>query len=213
MTLNINGPFKSSCVNACFGDNVCVQQCNREYEENRVNCPCQENCPEGCPCPAYECPTGSQSSWVLPLNTYWKSNDFTTLIIDGFGRSKKINFSYDSKTEVSGSCSVVWHGKMYVFGGLVYNRQISMVEDCRLKLVGQLPFGMSLGACSQRDNEVIYICFENYNDPSTYKNCYESSGSLDSFSKLPSSSYQHKRTRVATTSGTKFMKFFVNLRL
>ena len=34
--------------------------------QNVDNCPCNEGCPNGCPCPVYQCPSSS----VLILHTY-----------------------------------------------------------------------------------------------------------------------------------------------
>ena len=45
-----------ACIDDCPpGDHVCLAICNREYEENLKDCPCQENCREGCPCENYSC--------------------------------------------------------------------------------------------------------------------------------------------------------------
>ena len=137
-------------------------------------------------------------SWILVLNTFSSSN--VPLLIDGKGRSKKIGFNFGSGTEVDYSCSIVWRGKMFVFGGRKYKRQISVVDDCQLTKKGKLPFNMTSGACAQRDNQEVFICFENYSDSSTWKNCHRSNGPLEAFSKLPSSTYDHRDTRIAVTS-------------
>ena len=161
------------------------------------NCPCQENCPTGCPCSDYQCP--NSHSWILVLNTREASN--VPLIIDGNGQSKEIEFAYGSETETDSTCSIIWRGSMYVLGGDTYKTQISLVDRCRLEKIGDLPFNMKYGACAQRDDEEVFICFEDYKDSSTYKNCHVASGPLESFSNLPSSTYEHSNTRIAVTSG------------
>ena len=123
------------------------------------------------------------------------------MIIDGRGKSKEIGFKYGSGTEVFNSCSIVWRGQMVVFGGDKYRRQISVVEECKLTKIGKLAFPMKNGACAQRDDVEIFICFENRKDSSTWKNCRRSTGPLETFSKLPSSNYDHRSTRIAVTSG------------
>ena len=123
------------------------------------------------------------------------------MIIDGTGRSKEIEFSFGAGTQVLNSCSIVWRGQMFVFGGLDYRRQISVVEHCQLTKKGRLPFDMRLGACAQRDDVEVFICFENYDDESTFKNCRLSAGPLEAFSNLPSSTYDHGSARIAVTSG------------
>ena len=184
------------------------------------SCPCQENCPTGCPCPYYQCRTTTTSAstftttsstttatvdlntWVLVMNTYsLADHPNIPLLIDGKGQSKEIEFNFASETEVSGSCSIVWLGKMFVFGGYSYQRQISVVDGCELKKKGELTFDMYLGACAQRDNQEVYICFELESYLSQTKNCRRSIGPLEAFTKLPSSTYDHRSTRIAVTSG------------
>ena len=44
------------CIGNCaHGDFACLAVCNRDYESSVKDCPCQENCPNGCPCPSYTC--------------------------------------------------------------------------------------------------------------------------------------------------------------
>ena len=43
------------CSSSCKDDPACESQCSRDYDENLKSCPCQEYCPDGCPCPTYEC--------------------------------------------------------------------------------------------------------------------------------------------------------------
>ena len=139
------------------------------------------------------------AGWILVLSTASRSSP--ALIINGKGTSTEIGFTYDVGTEVAASCSVVWHGQMFMFGGFIHKRQISLVDQCRLKLIGELPFNMFHGACAQRDDSELFICFENYAEVSSFKNCRVSNGPLKKFSKLPTSTYEHGTTRVAVTSG------------
>ena len=185
-------------VQCLIGDNDCVDKCAGEYTQNFETCPCQEKCPAGCPCPEYQC-----QPWILVLYTDPDMEPLSAwLIIDGRGQSKGIGFSYGSGgTEVDRSCSIVWRGQMVVFGGYNYKRQISVVNNCQLTKKGELPFDMANGACAQRDNAEIFICFENWDDKSTWKNCHRSIGPLEAFSKLPSSTYEHRKIRIAVTSG------------
>ena len=201
----------SQCVVFCeVGDNACFQNCAREYAENLKNCPCQEKCPTGCPCPNYQCPatttvpsttttTADLKTWILVLNT--RKSENKPLIIDGNGQSKEIGFIYGTGTEVASACSVIWRGEMYVFGGYTHQRQISMVDQCQLTRIGDLPFNMYHGACAQRNDQEVFICFEVFNEPSTSKNCYLANGPLDNFSSLPNSTYEHSNTRIAVNSG------------
>ena len=56
--------------------------------------------------------------------------------------------------EVSGSCSTVMFGKMWIFGGgswSVFRRQVLSVDNCQLKNEGILPFEFTSGACNTVD--------------------------------------------------------------
>ena len=83
--------------------------------------------------------------------------------------NKETDFTFTSGTEVYHSCSIVWRDEMFVFGGDKKKHQISKVENCQLKLVGQLSMVMDLGACTNVGNELVFICFHDTNDSSTRK--------------------------------------------
>ena len=50
------------CVSKCDHDIICDVVCELDYQEGLKDCPCQENCPTGCPCPNYQCQQSSTSS-------------------------------------------------------------------------------------------------------------------------------------------------------
>ena len=180
----------------------------------------------GCPCPNYQCPLTSTTtsttstttstttvkpeSWVLILATPAFNVEFgeslekvggslASLVIDGQGQSREIGFTYESETEVYRSCSLVWHGKMFVFGGSNYKRQISIVDECKLMKSGkQLPFDMGEGSCAIRDERDVIICFISLEYG---KNCYRSTSPLEDFTELPSSTFDHRNTRIAVNQG------------
>ena len=71
---------KAKCINEfeqvyrqcginCNHDTTCISQCGREYNQNILTCPCTEGCPQGCPCPEYEC---SITSTEQPTTTTTK---------------------------------------------------------------------------------------------------------------------------------------------
>ena len=65
------------------GDEACFQNCAREYDKNLENCPCQEKCPTGCPCPDYQCPTRTTAdleTWVLVLKGGPNANFFSSYV-------------------------------------------------------------------------------------------------------------------------------------
>ena len=92
---------------------------------------------------------------------------------------------------------------MFIFGGKhkEYTKQILVVDQCKLTKVGELSFEMLDGACAQREDKEVFICFENIGDSKTWKKCRRSNGPLEDFEQLPSSNYTHRATRIAVTSG------------
>lgn len=92
---------------------------------------------------------------------------------------------------------------MYVFGAsdATYSQQISVVNNCKLKPIKKLPFVMWFGACAQRNDAEVFICFESSVDGSTWKNCHRATGPLGSFTEVQKSTYGHGGTRIAATSG------------
>ena len=45
---------------------IMIESFEQVKSQNVDNCPCNEGCPNGCPCPVYQCPSSS----VLILHTY-----------------------------------------------------------------------------------------------------------------------------------------------
>ena len=138
---------------------------------------------------------------MLVLNT--KTTSAVPLVIDGKGQSRKTGIKFIGDTEAHASCSVVWKGKMYLFGGTNHNYQISVVDQCQVKLIDKhkLEFYMDHGACAQRHDAEVFICFEDFNQDDKCKNCYRSKSPFKKFKKMPSTSYNHGGTHIAVTSG------------
>ena len=182
-----NGASCSDLDECTTNAHDCISDSNCHNTIGSFTCSCEAGVGELC-----------RANWILVLNTMEGSK---SLMIDGKGKSKEIKFTYEYKTQAQGSCSIVWQSKMYIFGGNSYQRQISVVDQCKLTSIGELQFNMNDGACAQRDNTEVFICFEVAYDPGTTKNCHRSNGPLEIFTKLPSSTFDHGFTRIAVTSG------------
>ena len=50
------GHILTDCYTECHGDEYCITKCIRDYDYHTFHCPCDGGCPDGCPCPVYECP-------------------------------------------------------------------------------------------------------------------------------------------------------------
>ena len=93
---------------------------------------------------------------------------------------------------------------MIVFGGLhPVSRQISTVEECKLKRIGTLDFESKLSdpvGCAQRDNAEVFVCFA-WDVDNLFRGCRRSVGPLEKFSKWTEPKYDHYGIPVAVTSG------------
>ena len=209
---NTNGSFNCTCIlygngTSCF-DNKCdagLHNCHMNAycekvlfsTEGSFTCHCDTSVAlgDGTSCPF---PIQSPFEWTL---TFILSKDKIPLIIDGKGQSREIELSFDTKYSYWGLCSIAWRGKAYIFGGFRRARQISVVDNCKLTNIGELLFDMIHGACTQRNDTEVFICFENYADSATSKNCRRATDPNGIFEDLPRSAHDHAQTQIAATSG------------
>ena len=66
----------------------------------------------------------------------------------------KSDFDFDyNNVEVVSSCSLIWHGDFYIFGGSSKKTQMSKLskDHCKLERVGTLSFDFYTGACTNFD--------------------------------------------------------------
>ena len=77
---------------------------------------------------------------ILVLNTLQDENQPIKISVDGFETISNFNFAYE--TEVLHSCSVLFEGQMLVLGGMAQPRQISLVQDCTLRRISTLVWGL-----------------------------------------------------------------------
>ena len=185
----------------------------REKKRNTIVSLSKKFCPNGCPCPDYDCsPTTTQvttttsairKDWIFAINTYGETR---SILIDGFGESKDTEFEFSLNTEVHYSCSVLWGNQMYVFGGKDNPNQISRIEDCRLTSIGALDFRTYGAACTNFADNLIFICFHDTRDFSTYKSCYKTNGPLETFQPVKNSTFDHSWNRIDNNKGTNSFK-------
>ena len=197
------------CILGCSHDDYeCLPECNRDYHENDKECPCQENCPNGCPCPKYPCqettstsPSAStttspvgQNKTVLVLNSVgpWQP----ALLINSAGRQDELKcFWAEDDAEASASCSLVWNNRLYIYGGMDNERQISRLDKYSLLVVGALPFDFYRGACTNMAGRKFFLCFNTKNK----KGCYWSANPLGDFQTVTLASHDHSLTRISSS--------------
>ena len=142
--------------------------------------------------------------WILAINTGAPGRHGminTSVLLDGYGNFKWPEFTFSEGTEVAYSCSVIWESQMYVFGGFRNNNQVSRIDGCQLNLVAQLDFKFNHGACTNFDDSFVYLCFPDYNDETSFKYCYRSSGPLGTFQRAADSTHVHTLATIANNGG------------
>jgi hypothetical protein len=180
-----------SCVSNCQeSDASCIATCTRQYDSNIKTCPCEEECPNGCPCPTFQC-SAVKNKPILVLNTY--SHENAPVIINQDVHD--FYFELGQGTEVYASCSITWQNQHFIFGGDKEKRQISQIKGCQLERVSNLKLAHTRGACVNVLDEMVYLCF----DWNNTKKCLKSDHPLGDFEPTENTQYRHGYTRIATS--------------
>lgn len=171
----------SACVKECDqAQTSCAAECGRLYDSAMS-----------------ECETVYCTS-VLVLNQEKQTSSKPITINVFTGESSVIDFEFGSGTRVACSCSVLWHGEMWFFGGDYYRTQISQIDNdnCELKRIGDLPFRLDEGDCVNVNERKIVLCFD-FDKPDR---CHEttSEGPLGEMKRKRDAIYDHRETRIAT---------------
>ena len=53
--VNVQQPHDKVCISSCNQDVTCLSQCYRRQAACEADCPCFENCYDGCPCNTFDC--------------------------------------------------------------------------------------------------------------------------------------------------------------
>ena len=108
-------------------------------------------------------------------------------------------FSFNAE-EVDESCAVTHENKYYIFGGRVNTRQVLQLDNCRLTSIGSIDFTHDGGACGSA-NGVIILCFNTVNSMD-YKRCRQAATPNGPWTEMALSTYDHKDTSIATSTGS-----------
>ena len=118
------------------------------------------------------------------------------VVLTSYGKHYKPNFDFLENTEVHFSCSLMWNGQMYVFGGYREKNQISLVTNCSLKRIASLSFDHSDGTCTVFGGAIIYLCF---NIEGNYKKCRMADSPTGKFQEIKESTHPHRAIRLASS--------------
>ena len=80
----------------------CEVECQKGYKEEYANCPCQANCPTGCPCPGYQCSnstiTTTTSTTTETTTTTAPITEMDVLVLStANGEKQPMIISFDGK--------------------------------------------------------------------------------------------------------------------
>ena len=132
---------------------------------------------------------------VLVLYNAWKT---PPLLVDAEGRSdSNFIFSFGEETDVQGSRSVTYRNRLFVYGGYIFQRQISEVKECELRRVGNLDFDHYDGACSNTNDRLIYLCFGGDNK----RLCRSADDPFGNFTETAPSTFDHRSIKTAASPG------------
>lgn len=172
------------CILNCGDDTACTSDCLRNEITCVNECPCGSECPMGCEnCSNPICQTNKK---VLAFSNGSISRQ---MILDFQGNVENdFDISYDSDTEIQGSCGASLNGQFWIIGGWNEPRQISRFAGCKLKRIDSLDFYYRYGACNtyQFSSEKILFCF---GGAITDKTCHTFDG--QAVEKAESTSFYH----------------------
>lgn len=189
------GQLYDDCIGDCpRGDAVCLTKCARAYDQALVECPCQSGCPDGCPCPVYQCPMPTIDSILVLNSAYGGHNPAITINMDGGFETTRFQFGADTTTYAS--CSVVIRNEVYVYGGGEYDkkRQISQIDNCQLRHVGTLPFDLDYGTCTLANKNIVW-CFDYVNT----RSCWYSTSPTSGWKQVDQANFDHRKIRIAAS--------------
>ena len=218
------------CVGECNTDYSCSSQCAREFEAQTKNCPCKENCPNGCPCTDYSCPdstttlsTTTKQTTTEELRTTTKTTTTSTAIPTA--KSSILILSTYSYRDPNGPVITDSTGKVAYAGDVFnfeYGDQTDVYYGCSITYRGDFYVLGSKNEKTQiakvngcRLERIGSLSFEFYSGGCSVANeeificfsyndkkqCYVGNDPLGSFSKISKSNFDHDGTHIASNNG------------
>ena len=198
-------------------DFACLGTCAQDYGENKNTCPAEstttlattttakiitKTTPRGTTTPKSTTTSALPRKSVLIL--YKKDFSNKAVVIDENGKEEDdFSFTFGENTEVSFSCSITWHGELYIFGGDTETKQITKLNGCKLERVGRLAFHHKYGSCAVVNDQDIYLCF----DRESSKTCRKASEPMGIFEEINQTRYHHKSSRIGVSTGKYNVQF------
>ena len=192
-------------------------KCNTDFLENFENCPCESGCPNGCPCPNYDCPSVNptippqQLTSVLILDRTYPAHVPALANFDHYTEDITVSW-YDNGPDnreyfFYEGCSVLYKGMNFLFGGrysndggpTIYGPHIldgcdivkaegeEINHNCNTGSVGYLP--------SEDDPEAYIMIYDGMKKVQTYD------GSKFWDSQSPNRGHQYQGGQIASYEG------------
>ena len=202
-------PFISVKTESYEVKKLCQYECEIEYNHGVHDCPCNAGCPNGCPCPNYDCDVNLDRTFdsVLLLN------EQTAVLRSLEGDVFDFDYSVDDASYAYGHCSIVFNNENFILGWVLnfdykyfflgrslsrtHKQQISKLVGCDLRRIGTLNFDIGYNQSCATGNGKIFVCF----GISQRDLCYRSTDPLGQFTSIGRSSYGHYDTNIAASDG------------
>ena len=167
------------CTYECDSyDLQCQQACTSIYHEHFKTCPCKELCPDGCPCPEWECgddtPVDPDDVHILVFNPMNDQRSATpkhgVVLFSSVHHGDVIEENLEQvmlerpvlfADEPSHMCSFVSWGRMFLAGGIEQykkKRKFAELKDGALVQLKDLPFDFSRGLCAGDISNDAMLC-------------------------------------------------------
>ena len=157
--------------------------------------------------------------WLVHYRGF-KNFNFIAFKIVSFSKPTQVNFDQD--TSAGGSCSLVWENQFYIFGGNLDSTktQISKLDGCMVKRTGDLDFDFESGACTNFNNQQVYLCFPQgqekqcrflnnlkSSNPPSYKVEFLFLRESDLHLQTKKSKHAHSLVRIASSKSKSFINY------
>ena len=198
----LNCPCMSNCINGCPCDNYECPQATTTASITTMTTTATTATTTSTTMTTTTVAPCTNCTSVLILNSYYTSNQ--PVLTDASGRvDTNLDFTRDKNTIVYKSCSVIFKNQYYVYGGVGsdYNRsrQISQIDGCRLRRLGDLPFYHIHATCTAGGDDRIYLCFNSYYFNDDLNRCRFATQPEGPFYDVPRSNHGHIFARIASS--------------
>ena len=89
----------------------CRYECEIEFNERVEKCPCMVGCPNGCPCPDYQCSSEFDSVLVI-----YGGASLKAVVADVNGAEVRLDLTVEGDVYTNSFCSLMFEDNFYIFG-------------------------------------------------------------------------------------------------